>query len=51
MSGGLQVVLQSTVVNGVSFDLLSFGQDRRAAPAVDVGRGEIVGKILPARRS
>jgi hypothetical protein len=36
MSGGLQVVLQSTVGNGLSFDPLSFGQDSRAAPAIDV---------------
>ena len=33
MSGGLQVVLQSTIGNGLSFDPLSFGQDSRAAPA------------------
>src|SRR5262245_10555304 len=42
MSGGLQVVLQSTVGNGLSFDPLSIGQDSRAPPAVDVGGGEIV---------
>ena len=32
---------QATVGNGLLFDPLSFGQDIRAAPAVDVGRGEI----------
>jgi hypothetical protein len=45
MSGGLQV-LQSTVGNGLSFDPLSFGQDRRAAPAIDVCRGEIVDALV-----
>jgi hypothetical protein len=40
--GGLQAVLQATVGNGLSFDPLSFGQDSRAAPAIDVGGGEIV---------
>jgi hypothetical protein len=35
-------VLQATVGNGLSFGLLSFGQDRRAAPTVDVGGSEIV---------
>jgi len=42
LSGRLQAVLQATVGNGLSFDPLSFGQDSRAAPAVDVGGGEIV---------
>ena len=42
LSGRLQTVLQATVGNGLSFDPLSFGQDRRAAPAVDVGRSKIV---------
>src|SRR5215831_15010802 len=42
MSGGLQVVLQTTIGNGLSFDPLSFGQDSRAAPAIDVDGGEIV---------
>ena len=32
--------------NGLSFDPLSFGQDRRAAPAVDVGGGEIVEALV-----
>ena len=40
--GRLQAVLQATIGNGLSFDPLSYGQDRRAAPAVDVGGGEIV---------
>ena len=40
--GRLQAVLQATVGNGLSFDPLSFGQDGRAVPAVDVGGGEIV---------
>jgi hypothetical protein len=40
--GRLQVVLQATVDSGLSFDPLSFGQDSRAAPAIDVGGGEIV---------
>ena len=39
--GRLQAVLQATVGNGLLFDPLSFGQDRRAAPTVDIGRGEI----------
>src|SRR5215813_4671702 len=42
LSGRLQTVLQATVGNGLSFDPLSFGQDRRAAPTVDVGGSEIV---------
>ena len=42
----LQTVLQATVGNGLSFDPLSFGQDRRAAPAVDVGGGEIVDTLV-----
>jgi hypothetical protein len=42
MSGGLQLVLQSAVDNGLSFDPLSFGEDSRAAPAIDVCGGEIV---------
>ena len=44
--GRLQAVLQATVGNGVSFDPLSFGQDRRAAPAVDVGRSKIVDALV-----
>ena len=39
-------MLQSTVGNGLSFDPLSFGQDRRAAPAVDVCGGEIVDALV-----
>ena len=46
LSGHLQAVLQATVGNGVSFDPLSFGQDRRAAPAVDVGRSKIVDALV-----
>jgi len=42
LSGRLHAVLQATVGNGLSFDPLSFGQDSRAAPAVDVGGGQIV---------
>ena len=42
MSGGLQPILQATVGNCLSFEPLSFGQDNRAAPAVDVGKGKIV---------
>ena len=38
MSGGLQPILQATVGNCLSFEPLSFGQDNRAAPAVDVGK-------------
>jgi len=41
-SSGFLRVLQATVGNGLSFDPLSLGQDSRAAPAVDVGGGEIV---------
>lgn len=48
MSGGLQVVLQATVGNGLSFDPLSFGQDSRAAPAVDVGGSEIIDALVVA---
>ena len=44
----LQPVLQATVGNGRSFDPLSFGQDSWAAPAVDVGRGEIVDALVVA---
>ena len=44
--GRLQAVLQATVGNGVPFDPLSFGQDRRAAPAVDVGRRKIVDALV-----
>ena len=40
--GRLQAVLQATVGNGLSFDPVSFGQDSRAVPAVDVGGGEVV---------
>ena len=39
-------MLQATVCNGLSFDPLSFGQDRRAAPAVDVGRRKIVDTLV-----
>src|ERR1700739_2401190 len=46
MSGGLQVVLQATVGNGLSFDPLSFGEDSGAAPAVDVGGGEIADALV-----
>src|SRR5215813_3134046 len=46
MSGGLPVVLQSTAGNGLSFDPLSFGQDSRATPAVDVCGGEIVDALV-----
>src|SRR5215470_16462861 len=46
MSGGLQVVLQSTVGNGLLFDPLSFGQDSRAAPAIDVCGDEIVDALV-----
>ena len=41
LSGRLQTVLQATIGNGLLFDPLSFGQDIRAAPGVDIGRGEI----------
>jgi hypothetical protein len=40
--GGLQAMLQATVGIGLSFDPLSFGQDSRTAPAIDVGGDEIV---------
>ena len=40
------MVLQSTVGNGLSFDHLSFGQDCRAAPAIDVCGGEIVDALM-----
>jgi hypothetical protein len=46
LSGRLQTVLQATVSNDVSFDPLSFGQDRRAASAVDVGRNKIVDALV-----
>ena len=36
MSGGLQLVLLSAVDNGLSFDPLSFGEDSRAVPAIDI---------------
>ena len=44
--GRLQTVLQATVSNRLSFDPLSFGQDRRAASAVDVGRSKIVDALV-----
>jgi hypothetical protein len=44
--GRLQAVLQATVGNDLSFDPLSFGQDSRAAPAVDVGAQAVAGQIL-----
>ena len=36
----------SAVGNGLSFHPLSFGQDSRAAPTVDVGGGEIVDALV-----
>jgi hypothetical protein len=37
MSGGMQLALQATVGNGVSFDPFSLCQDGLAPPEVDVG--------------
>jgi hypothetical protein len=42
ISGSLQSMLQATVGHGLSLDPLSFCQDGRAAPEVDVGWGKIV---------
>jgi len=42
ISGSLQSMLQATVGNGLSLDPLSFCQDGRAPPEVDVGWREIV---------
>jgi hypothetical protein len=48
ISGGLQVMLQSTVGNGLSFDPFSFCQNGWTAPAVDVGWGKIVDAFVVA---
>jgi hypothetical protein len=37
MSGGMQLVLQAAVGNGLSLDPFSFHQDGLAAPEIDVG--------------
>ena len=47
-SGGLQLVLQTTVGDGLSFDSFSFCQDGGAAPEVDVGRGEVADALVVA---
>jgi hypothetical protein len=41
ISGGLQLVLQAPVGDGLSFDPFSFCQDGATPPAVDVGRGAL----------
>src|SRR5215510_11514717 len=46
LSGRLQAVLQAAIGNGLLFDPLSFGQDRRTAPTVDVGGSEIVDALV-----
>jgi hypothetical protein len=46
MSGGMQLVLQAAVGNGLSFDPFSFHQDGLAAPEIDVGGGEIVDALV-----
>jgi len=40
LCGGF-AVLQASMFDGLSFDLLPFDQDGLAAPEVDVGGGEI----------
>ena len=44
--GRPQAVLHASVGNGLSLDSLSFCQDTGAAPAVDVGWGEIVDALV-----
>jgi len=53
MSGGLQLVLQAAVGEGLSFDPFSLRQDGLAPPEVDVGGGEVVDALVifrPAAR-
>src|SRR5215470_647696 len=42
----IRLMLQASVVNGLSLDPLSFCQDIGAAPEVDVGWGEIVDTLV-----
>src|SRR5271169_7097670 len=43
---GMGVVLQASVLDGLSFDPFSFKQDGLAASEVDVGRGEISDALM-----
>jgi hypothetical protein len=46
ISGSRQLVLQSAVCDGLSFNPFLFCQDGELAPEVDVGRGEIVEALV-----
>src|SRR5829696_6865878 len=47
-SGGLRVVLQAPMQDGLSFDPFSFQQDGRTTPEVDVGGRESVHALVIA---
>jgi hypothetical protein len=48
ISGGLKLVLQAAVGDGLSLDPFSFCQDSATPPSEDVGGGEIVDALVVA---